>query len=135
LKLKNLIMKKIIVTALAAVSLAACNDNTGTDATVNTTDSVSSTTETTGSSMGTTDTGTTSSTTTTTTSTTYTPGEGDVTYRDKKVRVWRNGQWVDSDNDVNLDNGVVVRRNGRVTRNGKEVEMQLKKQEIKLKMP
>jgi hypothetical protein len=60
----------------------------------------------------------------TNTSNAYAPAEGDVTRRDGKVMVMRNGQWVAADKDVNMDNGVVVRRNGRVTREGKEIELE-----------
>jgi hypothetical protein len=44
----------------------------------------------------------------------YTPSEGDVTYRNTKVMVWRNNEWEETNEDVKLDNGVVVRSNGRV---------------------
>ncbi|HYO22517.1 MAG TPA: hypothetical protein VER36_08930, partial [Flavisolibacter sp.] len=33
----------------------------------------------------------------------YTPGDGDVSYRDGKVQVWRNNNWTASENDVTLD--------------------------------
>jgi hypothetical protein len=46
----------------------------------------------------------------------YEPKEGDVTFRDGKVMVWRNNEWKEADNDVTLDNGVVVKRNGEVVR-------------------
>ena len=95
-------MKRIIALAFAAVLLVACNDDAGTDTTTVDTDT------------------TTTTTTTTTTNEAYSPGEGDVTYREKKVRVYRNGEWVESDNDVTLDNGVVVRHDGTVVRDGDE---------------
>jgi outer membrane biogenesis lipoprotein LolB len=94
-------MKRIIALAFAAVSLTACNDDAETDTTTVDTDT------------------TTTTTTTTSTNTAYVPGEGDVTYREKKVMVYRNGDWVEADNDVTLDDGVVVRRSGRVERDGK----------------
>lgn len=56
--------------------------------------------------------------------TTYTAAEGDVSYRDGRVVVWRNNAWVDADNDMTLDDGTVVRRNGRVVRNGEERELE-----------
>ena len=90
--------------ALAAILLAACN-NTGAD---NTTAETRDTTTT----MATTD-----------TSYAYTPAEGDVTYREKKVMVMRNGEWVEADKDVRLDNGVVVYRSGKVRKDGKEREL------------
>ena len=104
-KQKSKIMKKIIVMALTAVSLAACNDGTD-NATVDTKDTTSTIMS------------------TTTISTSYTPAEGDVTYRDKKVRVWKNGQWVDADGDVELESGVVVHRTGRVKKEDKEIVLE-----------
>jgi len=56
--------------------------------------------------------------------TTYTSSEGDVSYRNGKVMVWRNNEWVVADNDVTLDNGIVVRRNGRLVRDNEEVEFE-----------
>jgi hypothetical protein len=38
--------------------------------------------------------------------------------------VWKNNDWVAADNDVTLDNGIVVRRNGRVVRDKEEVELE-----------
>ncbi len=55
---------------------------------------------------------------------TYTSSDGDVSYRDGKLVVWRNGAWVDSDEDVRLENGTVVRRNGEVERDGKVVVLE-----------
>ena len=46
----------------------------------------------------------------------YEPKEGDVTFKDGKVMVWRNNEWKEADNDVTLDNGVVIKRNGEVVR-------------------
>jgi hypothetical protein len=55
---------------------------------------------------------------------TYTSSEGDVSYRNGKVMVWRNNQWVVADNDVTLDNGIIVRRNGRLVRDNEEIEFE-----------
>lgn len=99
-------MKKIIAMAFAAVSLAACNDGEADNTVVDT------------------DTTTTTTTTTTDNAAAYTPAEGDVTYREKKVMVYRNGQWVETEEDVRLENGVVVSREGKVTRDGKEIELE-----------
>ncbi len=100
-------MKKIITITFAAAFLAACNDNNADNATVDR-DSISTMDQT---------------TTTTTTSTTYTPVDGDVTYKEKKVMVMRNGAWVDADDDVRMDNGVVVYRTGKVRKDGNEIEL------------
>jgi hypothetical protein len=109
-------MKKIIALAFAAFSLAACNDNEADDVTVETEDTTSVAV----------DTNTTVDTTitTTTTSKAYTPEEGDVIYRNKKVMVRRNGEWVETNEDVKLDNGVVVNREGKVRKDGREVELE-----------
>ena len=114
-------MKRIIVFALAALTFTACDNEKNTDTTVDTTTADSAI-------MGTSDTDTNQSmqTTTTTTTTTgaYTPTEGDVTYRNGKVMVWRNGDYVESDKDVTLDNGITVRRNGEVRRDDKVVVLE-----------
>ena len=56
--------------------------------------------------------------------TTYAPGEGDVSYRNGKVVVWRNNDWVETDEDVTLNDGVVVRRNGEVKRGDDIVKLE-----------
>lgn len=93
-------MKKIIALAVIAASFAACDTQ---DKKVTTTEG----TDTTGA--------------VTTVSTTYTPGEGDVMYKDGKVMVWRSDNWVEAEGDVTLENGIVVRRNGEVRRDDKVV--------------
>lgn len=104
LKLKKQSMKRIIPIAFAAVLLGACADTERDNSTI--------------------DSDTQTTTTTTTTQTTYTPSEGDVTYRENKVKVMKNGEWVDADKDVTLDNGVVVYRTGKVKRDNKEIELE-----------
>jgi len=125
INIKLKVMKKIITMAFAAVSLAACNNTEADNATVetDTTSTATSATSDTNSTTTSTTPDTTSTTTTTTTSSAYTAADGDVTYRDKKVRVMKGGKWVDADNDVKLDNGTVVYRNGRVKKDGKEIEL------------
>jgi hypothetical protein len=59
--------------------------------------------------------------TTTTTTTTHTPVEGDVTYEGGRVRVYKGTTWTDADDDVKLDNGVVIHKNGQATRDGVDV--------------
>jgi hypothetical protein len=56
--------------------------------------------------------------------TTYAPAEGDVSYRNGKVMVWRNNDWVETDEDVTLNDGVVVRRNGEVKRGDDVVKLE-----------
>src|SRR5687768_7835408 len=55
---------------------------------------------------------------------TYAPAEGDVSYRNGKVMVWRNNDWVETDEDVTLNDGVVVRRNGEVKRGDDVVKLE-----------
>lgn len=95
-------MRKMIALAFAAFSFVACKDNETEKTTVETENNASETS----------------------TSGTYTPAEGDVTYQGNKVRVRRNGEWVDSEEDVTLDNGIVVMRDGRVRKDGREVELE-----------
>ena len=56
--------------------------------------------------------------------TTYVAAEGDVTYRNGKVMVWRNNDWVETVEDVTLYDGVVVRRNGEVKRGDDIVKLE-----------
>jgi hypothetical protein len=101
----HVIMKKMLLLVGLAACVVACTNET---------DSATTTTTT----------RTDTSNNTAATTTTYTATEGDVTYRNGRVQVWRNNSWVDSDQDVTLDNGVVVRRNGRAVRNNEEVELE-----------
>lgn len=96
-------MKKLFVIGLAAISLTACNDGTD-NATVETRD--------------------TTTMTTTNTASAYSAAEGDVTYRNNKVLVMRNGQWVETNEEVRLDNGVVVHRDGRVVKDNRETRIE-----------
>jgi hypothetical protein len=88
-------MKKILVLAVAGLFLFSCNENTDT---TNKTD--------------------------TTTHAAYAPSDGDVSYRNGKLMVWRGNNWEEADDDVTLEGGVVVRRNGEVVRDGKVVELE-----------
>ena len=110
-------MKKLIATALAAITLSACNDANTSNAAADRDTTAGGNT-----SAGTMDT-TRTVTTTTTTDNAYAPAEGDVTYREKKVKVRRNGEWVETKEDVRLDNGVVVYRSGKVRKDDKEREL------------
>jgi hypothetical protein len=91
-------MKTFILIAGIAASFIACNNESKETTSVEQ-DTVSDTTTTTN---------------TTTTTTTYTPAEGDVSYRNGNVVVWRNNEWTKTDKDVTLDNGVVVHKDGKV---------------------
>lgn len=106
-------MKRIIVIALAATSLAACGDQKKTETTTVNSDTMTTMVDT-----------TTNAINDNTTVVTYTPAEGDVAYRDGKVMVYRNNAYVEADKDVTLDDGIVVKRNGEVTRNGVVVKLE-----------
>ena len=96
-------MKKVIVLAFVAMSFVACKDSNETEKT--TVESYENNTI-------------------TDTSETYLPADGDVIYTERKVRVRKNGKWVVADNDVTLDNGVVITRNGRVRKDGRERDLE-----------
>jgi len=95
-------MNKIFLAAGMAFTFIACN---------NSTDSTTSTNADT-------------STNAAAAATPYTPAEGDVSYKSGKVHVWRNNDWVETDRDVTLDNGVVVRTNGHVEKDGNTVVLE-----------
>ena len=54
----------------------------------------------------------------------YSPSQGDVTYKNGQLLVYRDGDWKDADDDVTLDNGIVVKRNGEVVRGDKVVVLE-----------
>lgn len=95
-------MKKIFLTAFVAAALMACNstdtdDNTTTTATAD------------------------SSTNTMMSTTAYTPSEGDVTFRNDKLMVYRNNGWEETTKEQTVGNGIVVHTNGAVT-NGEQTD-------------
>src|SRR5690349_21315979 len=102
-------MKKIFAIAFAACTLAACSD-TKTEETTDVDTMTTTTVE--------------PATTTTTTTVTHTPGDGDITYNGGKVQVYRNNTWEDANDDVKMDNGVVIYRDGRAMRDGNEVMLE-----------
>jgi len=104
-------MKVAYATVLAACLLSACNNNQ--------TDNTASTDSVTTSTVTSAETNPPAASTTA-----HNPSEGDVSYNGGKVRVYRNNSWEDANDDVKFDNGVVISRNGRATRNGVEVEME-----------
>jgi hypothetical protein len=104
-------MKKLLMISMVIASLTACNDASTDNSTVTTSDST-----TTMSAPAPIDT-TPATTPTTTTTTVYSPAEGDVTYRNRKLMVWKGNDWTEAEGDVTLDNGVVVNRKGEVKRN------------------
>lgn len=99
-------MKKIIAIAIAAASFVACNPPEADKVTEVTKDT------------------TTIAAPPPVVPSVYTATDGDVTYTEKKVKVMKEGQWVDADDDIKLDNDVVVYRNGKVKKVDREVELQ-----------
>jgi hypothetical protein len=93
-------MKIFLVLTLAVLSVAACNNPEGEKTSVEI-----------------------HGDTTTTTTKTYTPVDGDVRYSENKVMVMRSGNWVEADKDVEMDNNVMVFRDGRVERGDIEVRL------------
>lgn len=104
-------MKKIIVLALAVTSLAACNEQKSKESVMVNTDTSTNVT------MDNMDNAT-------TTTTTYTPADGDISYTNGKLMVWRNNAYVEADNDVTLEDNIVVKRNGEATRNGVVIKLE-----------
>lgn len=92
-------MKKIFLSTCVAVALSACNSSGTNDNTAVSTDS--------------------STNTMMASTTTYTPSEGDVTYRNDKLMVYKGNQWEETDNDQTVGNGVVVHTNGVVNQGDK----------------
>jgi hypothetical protein len=123
-------MKAVLIASVALVGLISCSDQKAKETTVSS-DSVSAimAPETTGNMMNT-DTGSmnngsnTMNNGSTTMSSAYAPGEGDVTYRNGKVMVWRNGNYVVADRDVQLNNGITVSRSGEVSNKDKKVKLE-----------
>lgn len=102
-------MKKTFTIALAALVFTACNNTTTTETATDTT-----ITDTMAAMPLTTD---------TTVAVTYTPGEGDVIYKDNKVYVMKNGVWVEAEKDITLGNDVVVYKTGSAERAGKKIKL------------
>lgn len=93
-------MKKILLAAFISASVMACTNEADSSTELNdTTDNAANATG------------------------SYTEKEGDVTYRNGKVMVWRDNQWVEAENDVEV-NGMTVRKTGVIVRDGEEVEME-----------
>ena len=85
-------MKNIFVFAVAAAIALSCNTNTGTTRQTDTSAHAA-----------------------------YAPSEGDVTSRNGRVMVWKDGEWKEADNDVHLNDGIVVNRKGEVSKGNKVV--------------
>ncbi len=104
-------MKRVFILALTAGFLASC------------TDSGDKTTVTTGSSDTAVVIDNDSAATSTTTTTTYTPGDGDVTMRDGKTMVWKDGAWVATTGNTTMSNGMIISREGKVTHESRTITL------------
>ena len=102
-------MKTIIVLAVTALSIAACNNKKNAETTTSTGDTLVTTKEMSGDYSR---------------DNAYIPAEGDVIYRNGKVLVWRNGNYVETDKDVELENGIIVQKNGEVIKADKKVKLE-----------
>ncbi len=91
---KSKFMKKIFLAVCIAGLISACNSKgSQNDATTVNTDTTDRSTMST---------------------TAYVPTEGDATFRDHELMVYRGDKWVATDNEVTMGNGVVVHINGTV---------------------
>ena len=102
-------MKKIFFMACVAASLAACN-NAGTDENTPVNDNTTVNTD-----------SVITKTITTPAITTYTPAEGDVTYRNGNLMVWKGNDWVKANEDGKLDNGIIIYKNGEVKKEDRTI--------------
>lgn len=98
-------MKRILALAIAATTLYACGDNASNEAADDREDAAIS------------------SPAPSNETSAYTPSEGDVIHEGDDIKVYRNGQWVESEDEVTLDNGAIVYDDGRVVKDNKEVKL------------
>jgi hypothetical protein len=98
-------MKRILALAIAATTLYACGENQSNDAAMDDREDAPISSP-------------------ATTNSAYTPSEGDVIHEGDDIKVYRNGQWVESDDEITLDNGAIVYEDGRVVKDDKEVELE-----------
>jgi len=110
-------MKTVLIISAMAIGMVACSDQKSTETTVSS-DTVSAMTAPETNMMNSSDTAT------SVMSSAYAPAEGDVSYRNGQVMVWRNGAYVVADKDVELNNGIVVYRNGEVKQKDKKVKLE-----------
>lgn len=104
-------MKKIFLMAFAIAILSACNSKTDENEVV------------TKDTLGPVKTNENPVTTETVVVTKYTPTEGDVTYRNNQLMVWKNNDWVVVEKEVTLDNGIIIYKNGEVKKDGKIIKL------------
>ena len=96
-------MKKILGIALITATFAACQDGQTTNDNLNSAPNNDNKTELTSE---------------------YKAQNGDVTFKDGKLLVMKNGEWKEADGEVKLDNGAVVYTDGRVVKDDKEITIQ-----------
>jgi hypothetical protein len=105
-------MKKIFLMAMIVSILSACNSNTDESEFV------------TADTLGSVKTNEYPVSTESVVVTKYTPTEGDVTYRNNQLMVWKNNDWVIVEKDITLDNGIIIYKNGEVKREGKIIKLE-----------
>lgn len=103
-------MKKLFVLAAMAAGFASCGNN------ATTTEAEPSKVET---EVTTPDPGTGNETTEVTTI--YKAADGDITLKEGKLMVYKNGDWIVAEKDITLDDGTVVTVKGDATKDGKTV--------------
>lgn len=54
----------------------------------------------------------------------YSPKEGDVIFREKKLMVYKDGKYVVAEKDVTLDGDVIVKKDGEVVNKDKKVKLE-----------
>jgi hypothetical protein len=96
-------MKKLFAIALIGATLAACNDGETNNEAIANPNSSSADNQTT---------------------VAYKAEDGDVTFRDGKLMVMKDGDWKQADESLKLKNGAVVYTDGRVVNDEKEITLQ-----------
>lgn len=104
-------MKRIFLIAGMAILFTACNNSGTTDNNTSTDNDTSAPAD------------TTMTMTTTTTTTTYTPAEGDVIYKNGHFMVYKGNDWSDVADDVTLDNGVTIYKNGDAKKEDRTIRL------------
>jgi hypothetical protein len=105
-------MKKIFFFAAIAVSVVSCNNNSTGDATISSDDTASLQTppaDHTHADMDVT--------------ATYQAEEGDVKWQNEKLLVYKNGNWVEAEKDMTLDDGTVITVKGDARKEGKTITL------------
>lgn len=92
-----------MIASASILLLSACNDQKSSSTTSTNSDSTLNSTNTASSS--------------------YAAADGDVKFTGNKLMVMKNGTWVEADNDIKLESGVTIYRDGRVERDDYQIEL------------